>query len=90
MKKAFTLIELIFVIAIIGIMSGMGAEIIMKMYDTYFESRTQNEIQAKTQLALDQISARLTYRIKPSVIVSQNVNTYSSLESYVAIAAGTS
>ena len=89
MKKAFTLIELIFVIAIIGILSVAGTDIFLKIYDTYFESRTQNEIQARTQLALDQIANRLTYRIKPSVIVSWgNDNNYSSIESADATTTG--
>jgi len=82
MKKAFTLLELIFVITIIGILSVVGTDIFLKIYSTYFESRTQNEMQARTQLALDQIANRLTYRIKPSVIISWgNANQYTSIES---------
>ena len=82
MKKAFTLLELIFVITIIGVLSIAGTDIFLKIYDTYFESRTHNEMQAKTQLALDQIANRLTYRIKPSVIISWgNANQYTSIES---------
>lgn len=82
MKKAFTLLELIFVIVIIGVLSIAGTDIFLRIYDSYFESRTHNEMQAKTQLALDQIANRLTYRIKPSVIVSWgNANLYTSIES---------
>ncbi len=83
MKKAFTLIEVIVVITIIGILSGVGIDIFLRIYENYFQSRTQNELQAKTQLAMDQIAARLTYRIKPSVIMAQGVggaSTYTSIE----------
>lgn len=82
MKKAFTLLELIFVIVIIGLLSIAGTDIFLRIYDSYFQSRTYNEMQAKTQLALDQIANRLTYRIKSSVIISWgSANDYTSIES---------
>jgi len=90
MKKAFTLIELIFVIVVIGVLSVAGINIFINIYESYFESRTHNEIQMHTQLALDKIAARLAYRIKPSVIISWgNANLYTSLESANAATVGT-
>jgi prepilin-type N-terminal cleavage/methylation domain-containing protein len=68
MKKAFTLIELIFVIIILGIVGMIGSDIIAKMYQGYLKSQITNRLQAKTELLLDVISQRLKYRIKESVI----------------------
>jgi prepilin-type N-terminal cleavage/methylation domain-containing protein len=86
LKKAFTFIELVFVIVVLGILSIGGSDMYLRIYNTYFESRTYNDMQAKSQLALDQIANRLTNRIKSSLIVSTDTN-YSSLESSGAIPA---
>lgn len=84
------MLELIIVITIIGFLSTAGMDIFLNIYKTYFESRTHNEIQARTQLALDQIANRLTYRVKPSVIVSWgNANNYTSIESADSTTTGT-
>ncbi len=85
MKKAFTLIELIAVIVIIGVISTIGSEIFIQVYNSYYESRTQNEIENKTQLALDQISNRLAHRVKNSVIMGDpSAGTFVSVESGAA------
>ncbi|WP_281950437.1 type II secretion system protein [Nitrosophilus kaiyonis] len=68
MKKAFTLIELIFVIVILSIIGVISAQIITKIYEQYIMTRAINELETKTELTLTQIAKRLSYRIKPSVI----------------------
>lgn len=68
MKKAFTMLELVFVIVVMGIVASIGAEIIVKLYDNYIKTRSINKLQFQTELVLDQIAKRLTYRIKESVI----------------------
>ena len=68
MKKAFTLIEMIFVIVILGIVGMIGADVIAKMYQGYLKSQITNKLQTKTELLLDVISQRLKYRIDESVI----------------------
>ncbi len=68
MKKAFTMLELVFVIVIMGIISSIGADIIVNLYDNYIKTRSINKLQDQTELALDQIAKRLKYRIKDSVI----------------------
>ena len=72
MKKAFTMIELVFVIVIMGIVASIGAEIIVKLYDNYLRTRSINKLQFQTELVLDQIAKRLTYRIKDSTVARVN------------------
>ncbi|BCD62677.1 hypothetical protein NitYY0826_C1560 [Nitratiruptor sp. YY08-26] len=66
MKKAFTLIEIIFVIIIIGIISAIGSDIIFKAYENYILSQHVSEAAYKTDLAIEQIAKRLSYRIRGS------------------------
>jgi len=66
MKKAFTMLELVFVIVILGIVASIGAEIIAKLYENYIKTRAINKLQIQTELVLDQISKRLQFRIKDS------------------------
>ena len=56
------------VIVVMGIVASIGAEIIAKLYENYLQTRSINRLQSQTELVLDQISKRLTYRIKDSVI----------------------
>ncbi len=67
-RSAFSLVELIFVIVILGIVGMIGSDIIAKMYQGYLKSQITNRLQSQTELVLDQIAARLKYRIKDSVI----------------------
>ena len=68
MKRAFTLLELIIVIVILGIIVMMSFNAMMNIYSNYFQTRTVNELETQTEIALEQISKRLEHRIKPSVI----------------------
>jgi prepilin-type N-terminal cleavage/methylation domain-containing protein len=69
-KHAFTMLELVFVIMIIGIIGTIGANILRVMYDNYYSSAVNNQMQANTELALQQIGNRLQYRLRDSVIVA--------------------
>ena len=68
MKRAFTLLELIIVIVILGIIAMMSFNAMMNIYSNYFQTRTVNELETQTEIALEQISKRLEHRIKPSMI----------------------
>lgn len=68
MKKAFTMLELVMVMVIMGIVASIGAEIIASMYSNYLRSRTINRLESQTEITLEQIAKRLQYRIKESVI----------------------
>jgi len=70
MKKhaAFTMIELIFVIVIMGIIGKFGVEFLAKAYQSFIFAKINNELQSKSETAVETIAARLQYRIKDSVI----------------------
>ena len=72
MKRAFTLLELVVVIVVLGIIAMMSFNAIMNIYTNYFQTRTINELEAQTEIALEQISKRLEHRIKPSVIARKS------------------
>lgn len=74
MKKAFTMLELVMVMVVLGIVASIGADIIASMYTNYLRSRTVNSLESKTEIVLEQIAKRLQYRIKDSVIVRKSNN----------------
>ncbi len=79
MKKAFTLIEMIFVIVIMGILAKFGAEIFRNVYLNYTQSTANNILQTDTELVLQQIANRLQYRIKDSVIGRRADGTFTAM-----------
>ncbi len=68
MRRGFTLIELVFVIVVIGIISKFGVELLYKSYEAYVVSNTFNRLTNESELAVKQIANRLSYRIKDTVI----------------------
>ena len=69
-KRAFTMLELIFVIVILGILAKFGVEIMQQIYNNFVYSSRQNILQAESEAAVNQIANRLQQRIKDSVIAS--------------------
>ncbi len=66
-RYAFTMIELIFVIVVMGILAKFGTELVAQAYNNFIFSKINNELQSKSESAIEQIAARLQYRIKASV-----------------------
>ncbi len=80
-RKAFTLLELIFVIVILGIVSSIGAEIIANIYESYILQRAQHRASLKTELASTQIANRLRYAIPGTIYRIKNDYSYESIDS---------
>ena len=78
-KRAFTLLELVVVIVVLGIIAMMSFNAIMNIYSNYFQTRTVNELETQTEIALEQISKRLEHRIKPSVIARKTDGAFLAL-----------
>jgi prepilin-type N-terminal cleavage/methylation domain-containing protein len=74
MRKALTLIEVIFVIVVLGIVASIGSEIIANVYRGYIVQRAQYRASIKTELALYQIANRLRYAI-PGTVMADNGGT---------------
>ena len=62
-KKAFTLLELIIVITVLGIIALMSFNTLMNLYQNYFQSKTVNDIETQSEIALEPISSLLSHRI---------------------------
>jgi len=67
MRSALTMVELVFVIVILGIVSSIAADIIAQTYQSYIMQRAQYRSTTKTELALTQIANRLRYAIPTTV-----------------------
>lgn len=65
---AFSMLELVFVIVILGIVASIGSEMIVKVYESYIVQRAEHRATLKTELAATQISNRLASAIPGTVI----------------------
>jgi prepilin-type N-terminal cleavage/methylation domain-containing protein len=74
-KHAFTMIELIFVIIILGIVSSVGSSIIAQVYESYIVQKAIYKASNKSALAIDLIASRLVYRIDESMLARIPGNT---------------
>jgi len=67
-RRAFSLIEIVFVIVILGIVASIASEIIVQVYENYLTQRAVYRVNFKTELAVNEIVNRLTHRIQRSTI----------------------
>ncbi|WP_331775852.1 type IV pilin protein [Sulfurospirillum sp. 1612] len=84
-KPAFTMIELVMVIVVLGIVASIGAEIIVKLYDNYIKTRAINRLQAQSDLVLNEIAQRLQFRIKDSIIARDTDSAGTPAPHYVSL-----
>jgi prepilin-type N-terminal cleavage/methylation domain-containing protein len=83
-RYAFTMLELIFVIVIMGIVGKFGTEFLAQAYKNYIYSSLNNSLQEKGEMAVSTIAARLQYRIKDSVI-ARNSNDFTDFKSLSSV-----
>jgi len=65
---AFSLIEVIFVLIILGIVASISSSIIAQVYENYITQNALYKVTTKTELVSNQIVNRLTYRIQGTTI----------------------
>ncbi len=70
--KAFTLMELIFVIVIMAILAKFGIEFLAQAYNSFTNSKINNRLQSNSTTAIEFIASRLQYRIKASTIARED------------------
>jgi len=81
-RFAFTMLELVFVIVIMGIISKFGVEFLSQAYNSFIYAKINNKLQANSGMAVESIAAKLQFRIKDSVIGRvENNNSFKSLGS---------
>jgi len=78
LKSAFTMIEIIFVILIMGILGTFGVEFLFQAYSSFIFTKVNNNLQSDSTSALEFIASRLQYRIKDSVI-ARDSNSFDSI-----------
>ncbi|SFV69777.1 FIG00469922: hypothetical protein [hydrothermal vent metagenome] len=74
MKKAFSLIEVIFVLVILGIVASISSQIIVQVYESYIVQNALYKTSTKTELVANQIVNRLTYVIDGTTIAKDTNN----------------
>lgn len=75
--SAFTMIELILVIVILGIVGSLGSEILSVLYNNYYWTAKTQRLEAQANLAADIIAARLKHRIPQTTAALKNDQYYS-------------
>ncbi len=80
--KAFTMIELIFVIVIMGLLAKFGVGFLAQSYNNFIYSQINNKLQSNSATAVEFISARLQNRIKASTIAREDNGTFTPLSEY--------
>lgn len=83
-RFAFTLIELIFVIVVMGILAKFGVEFLAQAYNSFIFSNINSTLQSQSAAAVETIASRLQYRIKDSVIARETNGTINALPGYSA------
>ncbi|MFT5836305.1 MAG: prepilin-type N-terminal cleavage/methylation domain-containing protein [Sulfurimonas sp.] len=86
-RKAFTMLELIFVIVIMAILAKFGVEFLAQSYSGFINSKINNELQSNSATAVEFVSSRLQNRIKASTIAREDDNNFTSLKDYTATTA---
>jgi len=77
-KNAFTMIELVFVIVVMGILGKFGTEFLAQAYSSFISTQVQNKFQNQSATAVEFIAKRLQYRIKSSVVVREHSTPFDS------------
>ncbi len=75
MRRAFSFLELTFVVIILGIVSSIAAEIVAQVYESYIVQRAAQRSSIKTEIALTQIANRLSYAVPGTIIGKKSGST---------------
>jgi len=78
-RSAFTMLELIFVIVVLGIVSSIGSELIAKVYKNYIVQRALHRSSTKTELVANQIVNRLSYAIPHTIIGRPDATVFKAI-----------
>ena len=88
-REAFSMLELVFAIVIIGILGKFGVEFLAQAYNNFIFSKINNELQANSAYAVEFIGKRLEHRIKQSTIYRNPTNLGNSTVNFRTLDSGT-
>jgi len=83
LRYAFSMIELIFVIVILGIVASIGSSIIAKIFATYISQKAVSTSSIKTEIAAMQIANRLSHAIPWTVVAKNPSNPFNDFICFV-------
>ena len=75
-SKAFSMLELVMVIVILGIVASIGSSVIANIYENYVLQKAIHNSSLKTELAAQQIANLLSYRVRGTAL-ARNPNDLS-------------
>lgn len=82
MKKAFTLVELLFVMVVLAIIAGVGTDILRSLFDNYAVTAQIHRLESQANNAADMIVARLEKRVAQTTAIEVN-NDYKPLSAII-------
>jgi len=68
MKRAFTMIELVFTMVILSIVAMVATDLIAKTYISYNQTESEHKANLKVEIALNSIANRLSYAVGGTVV----------------------
>ena len=87
-RSAFTMLELIMVIVILGIVSSLASELITQVYQSYIVQNAQHRASLKTELAALQIANRLSAAVPRTLFRIKKDGSYESIASPMTVGSG--
>lgn len=82
-RYAFSMVELIFVVVVLGIVASIGSSIIVQAFQTYITQKATSSASIKTELAAEQIANRLSYAIPWTLVAKNPANPFNDSTSFV-------
>lgn len=74
MKKAFTLVELIFVMVVLAIVAAIGTDILRSLFDNYAVTAQIHRLESVANNAADTIATRLEKRVPQTTAIEAGTN----------------
>lgn len=79
MKKAFTLVELLFVMMVLAIIAGVGTDILRSLFDNYAVTAQIHRLESVANNAADMIATRLEKRVPQTTAIETTGTNYQPL-----------
>lgn len=86
-RHAFTMLELVFVIVVMGIIGKFGVEFLAQAYKTFIFTKVNDSLQNNSSSTVEFIATRLQHRIKDSIIARKDNGSFNALSDVDALTA---